>query len=146
MKRVKIAFWIVVIAFLALLFFQNQELFLSKNSLGINLFISAYHSPDVPLAVFFVAFFLAGWLIAYSFGLFERFRVNKSNKELKKTLDSYQTTIETLKQEVEALKPTSKSDESDESDTDTGVEPQAMEEDETKPSENESTQPQAAQS
>ena len=104
MKKVKIAFWIIVIGFFALVVYQNQDFFLSKHSLGLNLYVKAYRTVALPNAVLFAGFFLIGWLIAYAFGLAERYKTGKANKSLKSTIASQQDAISAMKKDIDALK------------------------------------------
>ena len=41
MKKVKLAFWIVILVLFGLLIYQNQPYFLSKHSLSLNIYFSA---------------------------------------------------------------------------------------------------------
>ena len=88
MSKIKTVFWIVVIGLIVLVFFQNQGFFLTQYGLRINLLFIKYQSPEVPSVVLFLAFFLAGLLMAYFFGLAERFRLKKMIKNLTVALDS----------------------------------------------------------
>jgi NADH:ubiquinone oxidoreductase subunit 5 (subunit L)/multisubunit Na+/H+ antiporter MnhA subunit len=105
MKKVKIGFWIIVVAFLLLIGFQNEGFFLQKHSFDLNLWVTdPYHSPDIYNAVLFVGCFLAGLIIAYLSGLFERFKSNKACKQLHKTVAEQRNELSQLKTEVEAFK------------------------------------------
>ena len=105
MKKVKIAFWILLIAFLLLLGFQNKAFFLQKNAFGLNLYVTeAYMSPEIYNGVLFGICFLAGLIIAYLFGLFDRFRFNKTIKQLNTDLESQRQQIESLTTELNAFK------------------------------------------
>ena len=105
MKKVKIGFWIIVVAFLLLIGFQNEGFFLQKNSFDLNLWVAApYHSPEIYNAVLFVGCFLAGLIIAYLSGLLERFKSNKACKQLHKTVAEQRSELSQLKTEVEAFK------------------------------------------
>ena len=105
MKKVKIGFWLIVVAFLVLVGFQNKDFFLQKHSFDLNLGVTApYHTPEIYNAVLFAGCFLAGLVIAYLLGLFERYKVGKTNKQIKKALDDRETELAQLKTENEALK------------------------------------------
>lgn len=105
MRKVKIAFGIIILGFLAVLFYQNKDYFLSEHSLGIHLYFAKKTFPSFPNAVLFAIFFLAGWLIAYFFSLFDRYKASKSIKALKNEIASNQDSLAQVKREVEALKP-----------------------------------------
>jgi hypothetical protein len=104
MKAIKIALTIVVFGFLAALFFQNKEFFLSQHSLGMNLYFAQKQIPALPNVVLFVIFFLFGWLIAYFFSLFDRFKSNRTIKNLKSQIASYRDDLDQLKREVDLHK------------------------------------------
>lgn len=105
MKKVKIAFWLVIIAFLLLLGYQNKEFFLQRHSFDLNLWVSApYQSPEIYNAVLFAVCLLAGLVIAYLSGLLERFKANKTIKQLTKNVDDLKSEKAQLQTEIEALK------------------------------------------
>jgi hypothetical protein len=105
MKKVKIGFWLIVVAFLVLVGVQNKAFFLQQHSFDLDLWVTGpYHSPDIHNAVLFAVCFLAGLAIAYLSGLFERYKANKTIKQLTKTVNDRQAEVEQLKTEVEALK------------------------------------------
>ncbi len=105
MKKIKIVLAILILAFIGIVIFQNQGFFLTKQAIGLNLWVTdPYTTPDVHVAVIFAACFMAGLLIAYFFGLFEQFRKNKILKQLNATVDSQQKEISSLKMELEAAK------------------------------------------
>jgi len=104
MKKVKIAFWVILIAFFVLIVYQNQEFFMAKQSLKIDLALQTYYTPDTQNAVICAAFFLLGFLIAYISGLTERFRSGKTIKGLNATNQTHREQVALLKKEVDALK------------------------------------------
>jgi len=107
MKKVKIGFWLIVVAFLLLIGFQNKAFFLQKHSFDLDLWVTApYHSLEIYNAVLFAGCFLAGLIIAYLSGLFERFKANKACKQLNKTVADQKNELAQLKSEVEAFKNT----------------------------------------
>lgn len=104
MKKAKIAFWLILIAFLALLAYQNWDFFMSRHGLHINLFVVKYTTPKLQNAVLFLIFFFAGLLIAYFFTLFERFKSKKTIKSLNNSVELSQKMVEELQKEVSLLK------------------------------------------
>ena len=104
MKKVKIIFWVIVIVFVGIVIFQNQDFFLDKQSLKINLWLVAdYQTPETPNAVFFIACLLLGLIIAYISGLFERFKFKRTIKMLNKSIDSQMQTISELNNKIESF-------------------------------------------
>jgi len=105
MKKAKIAFWGILVCFLALIFFSNKDYFLAKQALNLKLpFLEPYHAPELATAFFFLVFFLSGFLIAYFFSLYDRFKCKKTIKELSAAAATQFEEISSLKSEVESLK------------------------------------------
>ena len=105
MKQIKAIFWILILGFLGLVIYQNQDLFLSEQSFGLKLFSTyKFKAPDLPNAIFLLASFLIGFLISYFFSLFERFRNKKIIKNLNVSVDSHLRELSSLRSEVESLK------------------------------------------
>jgi uncharacterized integral membrane protein len=104
MKNVKIAFWVILFAFIGLILFQNREFYMSEQSLGIDLMFFNYHTPEVPNAILFLGFFFAGLLISYFFSLLERFNSRKTINNLSDSLRASEKILEDLKAENDVLK------------------------------------------
>lgn len=105
MKKVKIGFWLVIVAFLVLIGFQNKAFFLQRHSFDLNVWVTApYQTPEIYNAVLFAVCFVAGLAVAYLSGLFERFKANKTIKQLTKTVNDRQAENAQLKTEIQALK------------------------------------------
>jgi uncharacterized integral membrane protein len=105
MKKLKLGFWLIVILFLVLIIYQNQDFFRATRSLSLNLIIAQYYTPEIPIAVLFLAAFLIGLLIAYIFGLLAQFRARKTIKNLNSTINSQIEMITTLKQQAAQQAP-----------------------------------------
>jgi len=104
-KRVKIGIWVIIIGILALIVHQNQEFFLARQSLGLNLYFKNYSLPEVAnIFLFFICFF-AGLLFPVYFILFDRLKQKKTNKALNATINTHLEKISLLEKELEALKP-----------------------------------------
>jgi uncharacterized membrane protein YciS (DUF1049 family) len=103
MKKLKIILWVIIVAFIALVFFQNRDFFISKQGLILNLyFTNAYQSPKLPLIVWFLATLMIGFLISYLFGLTERFKLKKVIKGLKAKTDTQMEMITKIRSELES--------------------------------------------
>ena len=103
MKKVKIAIWIIVLGFVVLIVTQNWSYFNTKQQLNVNLYFEKYHTLEFSNLLFFLACFLIGLLIAYFYGLVERFRSNKLIKRLNETTAAQQEEISGLKRELELM-------------------------------------------
>jgi uncharacterized integral membrane protein len=105
MKKVKIALWLILLFITALIVYQNKAFFAEKHSFILNFFVGDTHqSPEWPNVVWFLASFSIGLLIAYFFGLMERFRSNRTIKEYKAKTESLLDMISQLRKELESRK------------------------------------------
>lgn len=105
MKKVKLALWIIFVGFLAIVFFSNKDYFLAKQGIQVNLlFTEPFQIKELPNAIYFLIFFLAGFLIAYFISLSERFKSKKTIKNLNAAATSQLEEISALKKEIDSLK------------------------------------------
>ena len=100
MKKVKIAFWIIVFGFIGLVIFQNKEFFMAESRLMIDLGFFYYETPFLANAIFFVAFFLVGVLISYFLSLFKHFKDAKTIKTFKAKESSLVETVSSLEKQL----------------------------------------------
>ena len=105
MKKVKLAFWLILLVLFVVIGWQNRPFFLEKRGVDIDFLIGNYHIPELQIGLYFLIFFLAGLVIAYFGSLSERFvsrktirkinnelkSANKKNAELEASLASLQT-------------------------------------------------------
>ena len=82
MKKVKYVFWLVVIALVALVAYQNQDIFMVRQSLRIDLQFFKKETPELIAGVYYLAVFLIGMLISYVFTLAQKFRDRKTIRQL----------------------------------------------------------------
>ena len=108
MKKVKIVLWIIILGFIAIIFFSNKDYFLAKQGIQINLlFTEPFQIKELPNAVYFLVFFLAGFLVAYFISLSERFKSKKTIKNLNAAATSQLKEISVIKKEIDSLKGSS---------------------------------------
>ncbi len=122
MKKATLIIWLIIFGFIALVIFQNQAFFMTKHSLRLNLGVMAeYHTPELPIAVVFILFFLAGLVVAYLFNFSNRFRARRTAKKLQAALASHKDEASDLKRELDTLKglETPAADQTAETKTDT---------------------------
>ena len=114
MKKVKIIFWIIFLGIIALIFYSNKDYFFyTKQNLRILVpFSEPYEFKEMPNAIYFLVFFLAGFLIAYFISLAERFKSKKTIKNLNSAATSQLEEISALKKEVDSLKKSAYSSQS----------------------------------
>jgi uncharacterized integral membrane protein len=107
MKKATLIIWVLIFGVIALLIFQNQAFFLSNQSLQVNLGVTeAYHSPELPIAILVLLFFLTGIFIAYLFSLSARLKARRAIKKLNTTLASHNDEVAGLRREIDSLKGT----------------------------------------
>ncbi len=104
MKKAKVLLWLIIIGFIGLVIYQNNAFFMTKHSFGIDLMVFNYRSPEIYSAILFLLFFILGLLIAYFFGLFERFKANKTIKALTATNSSLEKMLGSLKNDLASIK------------------------------------------
>jgi hypothetical protein len=105
MKKTALIIWAIIFGLIALVIFQNQTFFLAKQSLRINFgIIDAYHSPELPIAVLLIIFFLAGIVLAYLFNFPVRFRARQTIKKLNARIVARNEEMLELKREIQSLK------------------------------------------
>jgi uncharacterized integral membrane protein len=104
MKKVKVIIWVLVVGFVVLAVFQNQNYFVSEQQFELNLFFAKYQTPALANGLIVLVSFVLGLLIAYFFNLAERLRTRKATKKLNATIASNQTDLSALRNELTALK------------------------------------------
>jgi len=105
MKKIKIALWIIFLGFIVIIFLSNKDYFMAKQGIQINIpFTEPLQIQELPNAIYFLVFFLAGFLVAYFISLSERFKSKKTIKNLNAAATSQLKEISVLKKEVDSLK------------------------------------------
>ena len=123
MNKGKIVLWVLILGLFGVVFFQNQDYFLAKHGLGINLWVVNYQISEIYNIVYVTSFFLIGLLISYFFSLYVKYKNNQTIKGLKADLSSRADTIARLETENESLKSAmSEKPKSSEDDTEADVE------------------------
>lgn len=105
MKKATLIIWAIIFGVIALLIFQNQTFFLTNQSLRVNLgVLEAYHTPELPIAILVLLFFLAGFILAYLFSASARFKAKRTIKKLNTTIASHNQEVAGLRREIDSLK------------------------------------------
>jgi len=105
MKKATLIIWVIIFGVIALLIFQNQAFFLTNQSLQVNLGVTGPHrTPELPIAILVLLFFLTGLLIAYLFSLSARLKARRTIKKLNTTIASHNAEVAGLKREIDSLK------------------------------------------
>ena len=63
MKKVKTGIWVAIVAFVAILIYQNQQFFLAGQSLRLNLLVTEFQSPEWKIVMICTGFFAAGLIL-----------------------------------------------------------------------------------
>ncbi|HEX5628986.1 MAG TPA: LapA family protein [Usitatibacteraceae bacterium] len=102
MRKSKLIGWLLILGFLAVVIYQNEDHFLNTaQSLRLNVkAFPEYVSPVLPLAVFHLLFFVFGLAVAFAFSSLNRFRLRRAFKRLNATVDAQQSEIQALKTEL----------------------------------------------
>jgi uncharacterized integral membrane protein len=103
-KKGKIVFWIIFIVLVLVLYLQNTGFFMHKDKLSLDLFFFDFNTSPLPIVVFVAGFFFIGLIIAFFFGLVERFRAKKVIHDLTRKLDEQNKMLTTQKNEVDRLR------------------------------------------
>ena len=105
MKKATLIIWAIIFVVIALLIFQNKAIFLGNQSLRVNLgILPEYHTPELPIAILVLVFFLFGVFIAYLFSMSARFKARRTIKKLNANIASHDSEMEGLRREIDSLK------------------------------------------
>lgn len=96
MKKVKIVFGLVVLGLIALFVYQNLDFLLQRYDIGINFGFVDYHMKQQPMAIYLLAFFIAGLLTAFFLGLAGKFRSRKAIQNLTGEIETKKKRVEEL--------------------------------------------------
>ncbi len=104
MKKVKIAFWLILLGLTGLVFWGSHSFLLKKEALVIDYFIDSYSFPEQQIALYFLIFFLVGLLISYFSSLSERFVARKTIRKLNDELTIAGKKVADLEASLESRK------------------------------------------
>ncbi len=105
MKKVKLVVWMLIIAFLAIVIYQNRGFFWdTKQSLAVDLAFAKYQFPEVEHLIIFGAFFVAGFLLGIYFLISRGLKKKKLVKSLKAQVKEQTEKADALEEELRALR------------------------------------------
>jgi len=105
MKKVKMAIWILIVVFVAILIYQNRGFFTATTqSLGIDLLVANYQTPEIRIVFICFAFMLAGVLLGLYFLLLYALKHKKKIKDLQSESQERLNRISELENELKSLK------------------------------------------
>ena len=104
MRKFKIFLWLLLLAVLAVVVWQNQAFFMTRQSFHVDPWLAGpYATPELPIVVICAGLFLLGFLIAYVYGLYGYFKQGKTIKHLNATVAAQTEEIQTLRRRVEEI-------------------------------------------
>lgn len=103
MKKILYIIWGAVILMIGLVFIQNQSLYLTNQSLSLNLLLFDIALPPLPNGVILLFFFFGGTLLAAASSLIGRLKSHKALKRCSATGDGYIDKIGALKSQLEQM-------------------------------------------
>jgi hypothetical protein len=106
MNKTKLVIWLIILGVMGLAMYQNEGHFFStEQSLRINLGVSPeYRTPQLPLVVFYLLFFVFGLLVAFVFALPDKVRKRRALKQLSAAAADREAEVNALKSELARLK------------------------------------------
>ena len=131
MKKLKYAFWLIVIAFIAVVVWQNWDYVMTPQVLKLNLFI--YNEPIPPLTNGAIIAICVGisvmiMMLFYFASRYENYRAKKTINALRLGMEESQKSLSQLQQEVELLKggsPAPLTDASEKEENEEGLVPES---------------------
>ncbi|MEJ2155771.1 MAG: hypothetical protein P8X96_10570 [Desulfobacteraceae bacterium] len=107
MKKLKYAFWLIIIGFFGVVIAQNWDYFTTENSLKLNLYV--YNEPIPPMTNGAIIAICVGvsvliMLLFYFASRYETYRAKKTINSLRHGMEEGKKSISDLQHEVELLK------------------------------------------
>jgi hypothetical protein len=100
MKKIRIVFWLLVLGLAGLAVYQNLAFLLKPYPIKFDIGLVAYHTSDLPVAVYLLAFFFAGVLISLFFSLSHRYRARKTIRNLTDEVNAERKRVSELETEL----------------------------------------------
>jgi uncharacterized integral membrane protein len=103
MRNIKLVLWLIIIGFVAVFLFQNQDIITATRSFSLDLKIDQYKTPELPNGIIYLICLLTGFFVAFFSCLTKKFKYRKDIKKLKADNDSFLKEISDLKSKLELL-------------------------------------------
>ena len=81
MKKVKTGIWVLIVAFVAILIYQNRQFFMAGQSLRLDLAFFEYQSPEWKIVMICTGFFVAGLILGMYLLIIYHLRLKRKRKE-----------------------------------------------------------------
>jgi len=102
MKKATVFIWAIITVLIGIIFYDNWDIISNKISLSIR--FVAKPLPPLPIFVYFIVFFLFGFILAYLFNFSIRFKSRRTAKKLNATIATHEGEVSDLKRELDTLK------------------------------------------
>jgi uncharacterized integral membrane protein len=103
MKKILYTMWGAVILMIGLVFIQNQSLYMTNQSLSLNLLLFDIALPPLPNGVILLFFFFGGILLGAASSVIGRVKTRKALKRCNATGDGYIDKIGVLKNQLDRM-------------------------------------------
>ena len=102
MKKVKITVWVIVLAIIAIVIYQNREFFFAKQSLVFNYLFGTLNTPDFYIILLYIAFFFGGFIFASYFIVLNLVKSKKKINMLQTDINNKLEKISALESEIQS--------------------------------------------
>jgi len=111
MKKLKIAFWVIIVIILFVFGYHNSEFFMTNQSLDLKYGFGEYKTPELPIVVlwiFFLALTVGIWFI---YTLPKRLKTKKEMQQMHDVEISHLKEIAALRRRIDAYQSQAAADE-----------------------------------
>ncbi len=102
MRKIKYVLWLIIVVLLAAFIYQNNEYFMDRQSIFVNLGFDEKTSPELPNLLYFVVVFLVGFILSFVMNFSDRWKKRKTIKQLNQQVDSGKKRIDELEAKLMA--------------------------------------------
>jgi len=102
MKKVKITVWVIILALIAIIIYQNREFFFAKQSLVFHYLFGTSNTPDFYSILLHIACFLGGFIFASYFMVINLVNSKKQVKRFKTDIYNHLEKISALESELQS--------------------------------------------
>ncbi len=103
MQKIKYLLWILIIAVLATFIYQNNEYFMTEQSIGIDLYFFETESRALPNLIYFLGVFIIGFLVSLIVTFSYGYKKRKTIKALNEKINEDQKQIDEMESRLAAL-------------------------------------------
>ena len=104
MKKILYIIWVAAILLIGTVFIQNQSLYLTQQSLSLNLLVFEIALPPLPNGAILLFFFFSGIVLSAASSMIGRLKSRKALKRCKANGDGYIDKIGALKNQLDEVK------------------------------------------